>query len=221
MAAGENLMLVGGIYHPFEAAAERLAQLLQEFRVPTVTVTHPDEWLQRLAAEPWRMSTVYALRWRMLNDEKYQPFMSEWAYAANPAQFRIIEDFVDAGGALLGMHTAPICFDTWENWGGLLGARWVWGTSWHPPLGRAQIVANDNAMEIDDEVYHSLEIAPDAEVLATGLGEDRAQHPIVLRRRQGQGRVLCDALGHDAASIDHDGHRALLAQGIEWLLEAH
>ena len=223
--AERNLMLVGGIFHPFEEAAAALAALLAPAGVETDTVQHPDAWLEALQRGNYRMSTVYALRWRMLDHNKYEPYRDEWAYTFKPDHGHLVEHFVSSGGALLGLHTAAICFDTWPGWGALLGARWQWGISHHPPLGSVQLTASTPsealppAFELQDEVYHNLAVASDCTVDLTGRGIDDEQHPVLIRRQHDAGRVAYDALGHDAASLQNPAHRAWLLATVNWLLE--
>ncbi len=43
---------------------------------------------------------------------------------------------------------------------------------------------------------------------------------VAWRRTEGAARIACSTLGHDARSLDHVGHRALLRSLATWLLEA-
>ena len=107
------VVLTGGIYHPFAECAQAIATLLGEFGIDTSITEDVDEAAERLADAD--LFVLYALRWRMLNDPKYQPFLAEWAFEMSGATAERMESFVADGGAMLAMHTASICFDTWSG----------------------------------------------------------------------------------------------------------
>jgi type 1 glutamine amidotransferase len=133
---------------------------------------------------------------------------------------------------VLAVHAAPICFDDWPEWGDIVGAHWVWGTSDHPPLGLASVTVHTGAheivdgvgdFEVVDEVYSHLDVRPDVKPLATSH-HDGADHPLLWARQyappSGEGpgaRVVYDALGHDERSFDHPVHRAIIRRAARWL----
>src|SRR5690606_5557410 len=43
-------------------------------------------------------------------------------------------------------------------------------------------------------------------------------HPVMWERRWGEGRVMGLTLGHDARAKDNPGYRALLREGVRWLV---
>ncbi len=219
-----NVMLIGGIYHPFDEAAASLADILTTLDIESVITDDVDEAVEELAGAD--MFTLYALRWRMLNDEKYVPFRKKWAYELPEAHADTITEFVEDGGALLGLHTASICFDTWYEFSQLLGGVWRWDETFHPPLGPVEIepvtdhaVTHDlPAFSLTDEIYHALKISPHSHVLLRGRVPDGQWQPISWCRDAGDGRVLYSALGHDAASLTTPEHTAFLSAAARWLL---
>ena len=220
-----NVMLIGGIYHPFDEASVALARLLDTLGVESVITSDPDEAVQELANAD--LFTLYALRWRMLNHDKYIPFRKEWAYEIPESHSQRISEFVESGGSMLGLHTASICFDTWYEFSQLLGGVWRWDQTFHPPLGPVDIeavgehpvVASLPSFSLTDEIYHQLEIAPGSEVLLRGRVPDGPWEPISWAHEAGEGRVLYSALGHDAASLQTPAHAQFLTRAAEWLLE--
>jgi type 1 glutamine amidotransferase len=223
-----NLIITGGIFHPFEASSAALADVLAEAGIDSETTFDMTAGLESLSGDAYAMVTINALRWGMMTAEKYAPYRAEWAYRIPESSRRALTGFVEAGGALLGMHTASICFDDWPGWQQLLGGQWVWGRSHHPPLGevRARPVSAAHPVTdgvapftVNDEVYHGLALEPDVVgLLEADAGE--GPQPLVWAREVGRGRVVYDALGHDAASICEPEHRRLLRQAGAWLTEA-
>jgi type 1 glutamine amidotransferase len=219
-----NIMLIGGIYHPFEEAAPVLAALLAELGIESVITADVDEAVAEL--ETADMFTLYALRWRMLNDEKYVPFLREWAFELPETHAATIQDFVEAGGAMLGLHTASICFDTWYEFPSLLGGAWRWGETFHPPLGNIDVrPAAEHAATRDldkfslrDEVYHNLAIENGSQVLLEGRVPDGDWQPISWAHEVADGRVLYSALAHDKVSLECAAHAQFLKQAVSWLV---
>ena len=134
---------------------------------------------------------------------------------------------LERGGALLGIHTASICFSDWPEWSSLLGGRWVWGNSWHPPPEAITVTPNEDGalahlppFEVQDELYSDLLLEPGAQVLAHGLcATVPTPQPIVWSHTVGAGRVIYDALGHDSQSIYHSPHAQLLCETVKWALD--
>jgi type 1 glutamine amidotransferase len=222
-----NVILSGGIFHPFDATSEHLAELFEPLGIRSTIYTDIEEGLAALRDERSELLTVNALRWRMILD-KYNPYREEWEFELSaPAQHAILEH-VERGGGLLGVHTASICFDGWPDWGDVLGAAWVWGESYHPPLGKVSVLPTHHAhpittglstFEVLDEVYTRLDLRPDVEGLLTAEPGDGTQaQPLLWARTCGRGRVVYDALGHDVASMSEPTHRRILARAALWAL---
>jgi type 1 glutamine amidotransferase len=221
-----NLIIMGGIFHPFEASSAALAALFEEEGIHSDVVIDMDGGLQSLPGGPYAMVTINALRWSMMTADKYEPYRAEWAYRIPAASREALSGFVAGGGGLLGLHTASICFDDWPGWRSLLGGQWVWGKSHHPPPGaltarpthaRHEVSAGVEAFTVIDEIYHSLALEPGVVPLMEADAGDGPQ-PITWAREVGRGRVVYDALGHDAASLEVPGHARLVRQAARWLL---
>ena len=227
-----NVMLIGGIHHPFEKTADELAGVLAEQGVTSFITEDVDEAVDALDGAA--LFTLNALRWRMLNHEKYLPHMDRWAYELPSCHGQALMDFADRGGGLLGLHTASICFDNWPEYRHLLGGGWAWERTFHPPLGCAEIrpapyhaegleastqslTAGMAGFHLCDEIYHCLDIAADSRIILEGRLPHGPWQPISWAREQGAGRVIYHGLGHDAASLRNAHHRAFLARCYRWL----
>jgi len=224
-----HVVIAGGIYHDFEGTSAVLAARFESLGLQTRTFIEPEEALRALAASPQcRMLTINALRFTMVQNEKYAPFRAKWAFTLSQEGRRIIARFVRDGGALLGLHTASICFDGWPEWRAILGAQWRWGASFHPPTGpvRVEAIAADEpltagapAFEVFDEVYHHLDVDPAARALLQARTADGELQPVMWAHRYGRGRVIYDSLGHGVDSVNEPTHQMILDRAAAWLLE--
>ena len=157
---------------------------------------------------------------------KYDPYREAEAYSPPHKTRLAIEAHLQTGGALLGLHTASICFSDWPEWGSLLGGHWVWGTSFHPQPETVSVVPDQNNVlgnlppfAVHDELYTDLWIEPGAQVLAHGHSAAMpTPQPIVWSQTVGAGRVIYDALGHDSESLQHPSHAQLLRETVKWAL---
>jgi len=218
-----NVLLSGGLFHPFEKTSAEVAGLLAPLGIHTEVFGDVDAVIDALPDAD--LFTVNALRWRM-HGEKYGPYREEWAFSLPEAGRRVIQAFVSDGGGLLGLHTACLCFDDWPGWRTLLGGAWVWGTSHHPPPAAFRVRTTDavhpitsglGEFEIEDEVYSDLALEPDVTPLAVS-SEATGGQPLAWARVVGRGRVFYDALGHDERSFGHATHRRLLRRAALWAL---
>lgn len=221
-----NLILTGGINHDFSGTAEALQWILNDAGFESRVFDDIDEGFKALAGNTFDLVTVFTLRWRMLDDDKYIPFRDEWAYEISQADRDNLLNHLAAGRGLLGLHTACICFDTWDQWGEVLGARWQWGRTWHPPPADIHIsninrhhpvTSNLDDFNVTDEIYHHLQ--PTDGAVALFSAESAQQHDLqtlAWAHEYLAGRVVFSSLGHDTASVTTPGHRQFLQQAAQW-----
>ena len=224
--AHKNLIITGGIFHPFEDASAALAKVMGQAGIQSDITLDVEDGLASIGS--YDLLTIFALRWRMLNHEKYVPYRDEWAFELSSKGQQAITSHVQKGGGLLALHTASICFDTWPEWRDVLGGIWVWDQTFHPPLGtisveptahKHAIISEAQRFALYDEVYHNLERSPDTVPLLKAQVEDSEESHIVgWSHTFGEGRVVYDALGHDAASIEHTDHAQFLRRAALWVL---
>ena len=214
-----NLILSGGIYHPFDKTSAMLADLLAPLGVESEIVEVRGGLARLAAGETFDMLTVNALCWSMTQNEKYEPYREDQAHEITAAERAAVTAHVEAGRPLLAMHTAPICFDDWPEWGALIGARWVWGQSGHPAPCPVTVAVGGEPFTLEDELYCNLVLSSDAKVMATATAEgvDAAQ-PVLIQRSTPDVRVIYDALGHDERSFSDPNHRALIVEAAEQLI---
>ncbi|GAA0607340.1 hypothetical protein GCM10009547_06590 [Sporichthya brevicatena] len=225
------VVLSGGLTHDFPATTACLADLLDAQGV-TADV-HTDVESAFAALPGAALFVVNALRWTMTGatPDRYRVLADVEGRTVSPAAREALARHLAAGGGLLGMHTAAICFDDWPEWGDILGGAWVWGTSWHPQIGPeisvrpVEHAADEHALTADidpfdlvDEVYSELDLRPDVEGLLTAVapGTEGPARPLLWSREYGGGRVVYDALGHHPPSYEVPAHREIVRRAIRW-----
>jgi hypothetical protein len=205
-----NLILSGGIYHPFAETSAAIAAHLAPLGI-TSDICSVAEGLERLLHQDFDLVTVNALAFSMTQAEKYAPLRAEHGFEISASAQAALGAHVAAGRGLLGLHTAPICFDTWPGWADLLGVEWVWGQSGHPMPDYLLVTQNGTTRRIWDELYGGLRLHPEAPVLATArLASGGAEQPVLTVR----GPAVYLALGHDMTAVGTDEYAELLKLAV-------
>jgi len=154
-----------------------------------------------------------------------------------------IERYIENGGGFLAFHHA-----SYGEFFGMQLAQGRWqqgptkgwaafpkiiGANWQPAnIGHARrwpfLVEPSSPNPIltepwqaNDELYHRLDLAPTAQILATAqsdkaIGGTGNREPIAWTHRFGQGRVFFTTLGHDAMAFHQPGMQRLFLRAAEW-----
>jgi len=120
----------------------------------------------------------------------------------------------------------------WNEFAKMIGASWqpqnigharrgVFTAKWKDfehPISRGLPVE----FIIDDEIYHRIDLAPTARVLAdvfspAELGGTGRHEPVIWTNEYGKGRIFFTTLGHDAQAFYQTGFINALARGAEWV----
>lgn len=225
------VVLSGGLTHDFPATTACLTGLLDDAGVDVEVHTGTEGVDSALRSLPGAaLFVVNALRWSMTGaatPDRYRDEADAEGASPSPQARDALAAHLAAGGGVLGMHTASICFDDWPGWAETLGGAWVWGESSHPPLGPAvdvsvaaahPLVDGLDDFTILDEVYSDLVTTPGIEPLlsAPHPGTDAPAHPLLWAREHGGGRIVYDALGHHPPSYDVPEHREIVRRAIGW-----
>jgi len=221
----QNLILTGGLYHPFDDSAATLAEILEEVGVSSVVTSDLDHGFDLLKSGAFDLLTVYALRWTM-PQEKFKDAREAWAYQVSEQSRSSVAKHLRAGKGILALHTAAICFDDWPEWREAVGAGWQWGHSFHPPLGEVHvqpthkphpIVGNTAAFSLIDEAYTLMDTLPGLQpLLEIRAGTQSSYSPCLWTRETGGGRVVYDALGHDSTSFLQTDHKGIVQRSCLW-----
>ena len=228
-----NLLIAGGVHHPVDNSAPSITSILARAGIETDVVEDVEEGCRMLARGGYDLLTFGAIRFRM-QAPQYEQYRARWALDFSEAGREALQAHLRSGKPLLALHAATISFDNWPEWGEILGGRWVWGQSGHPPFGAVDVRFSRDAtssltaglpdFQCTDEVYGGLWVAPDVKPLAqaralTGADGQPGSWMPVLWTNQWQGaRVVYDALGHDAASLEHPVHQKLITRAALWAL---
>ncbi|OYN94749.1 glycosyl hydrolase [Enemella evansiae] len=140
------------------------------------------------------------------------------------AAFAACERWLADGGRVLGVHTAANTFGDWPAWRGILGGRWIRGTSMHPPRGpsRFRVLAPDHPtlaglteVEAEDERYSLL--SRDSGTVPL-LDHDLDGSAEVMAWASADGRAVYSGLGHDARAYDSPTAKRFVTNAARWLL---
>ena len=227
-AATTNLVLSGGPLHDFDASTASLVERFAADGITSTVLEDPHVAIAQLASRPseWDLVTINTLRWSM-PAERHRPLRDEWAFTLDAGEAETVERYVRDGGGLLACHTTVICFDAAASWHACLGASWDWDRSSHPPLGAAAVSVTEagrthtitrgtDDFSTVDEIYGFLDLEPDVTPLLTSR-HGGVDHPVLWARELGQGRVVTDLLGHDAAAMAQPDHARILRRATAWL----
>ena len=222
----KNLIISGGIFHPFEDTSNSLSKILSDLNYQSDIVIDIEKGLENI--DDYDLITINALRWRMLNDEKYIPYIDEWQFSLSKEGRKSLENYIRNGGALIAFHTSSICFDDWENYSKILGGKWVWDKTFHPPYGPVeifpipghQLAKGLEPFSLNDEIYHNLELEPSSKAFLKGItNESNEEHVIAWTYEYEKGKVVYNALGHDAESVENEKFVEIIKRSTLWLEE--
>lgn len=195
-------------WHPYAESSEHLAELLRLWGADVEVTGSVRDAVEALDDRP----DLFVVNAGAGPDP--HPADAELAAAARA--------HVGSGGSLLVVHLSTGLFPGDDEWEELIGARWIWDESGHPPHGPFTVeVGGDPLVDgiadfaIVDESYARLRLGDGSRVLATHVNDpDGARHPLLWVRDRRPGLVIVDLLGHDAASFETPGHRALLERAL-------
>jgi type 1 glutamine amidotransferase len=119
----------------------------------------------------------------------------------------------------------------WTAYADLLGATWkpenigharrhVFSVKWAQPTHPIARGLEPSFLA-DDELYHKMDLKPEALVLATAYsdpakGGTGREEPQIWAVNFGRGRCVHITLGHDLKSMEQPGFRAAFARSAEW-----
>ena len=220
----KNLILTGGIFHPFDETSKTLEEILNALGYESEITLDIEEGIKNI--HNFDLVTFNALRWRMLNHEKYIPYLDEWQFSLSSNAKKTLDRYIKTGGSMIAFHTSSICFDDWDGWSKLLGGKWVWDKSFHPPLGKVEVnpvdghflVKHLKKFYLNDEVYHNLHLEPESRPFLLAKTQDSSEEHIVgWTYSYQQGKVVYNALGHDSNSLLKTEMIDIIKKSVEWV----
>lgn len=202
----------GDPWHPFAATSQALADALRARGCTVAVHDDADTALTRLGTEPLPSLLVHNIGW-------YGPDRF-----AEPATAGLVAALREGLPTLLA-HSTLTAFPEWPLWRAIVGGGWTYGTTYHPDYGDAVALARPehplaaglDRLPVTDERDTRLWVDQGSAVFLEHQ-EDGERHALAWTRMWGAAPLVADALGHDAASYDAEGHRLLLARELDWLL---
>ena len=214
-------------WHPFEETTPALASVVEELGHEVVVDR----------STPQAFDALDAVDLVIVNsgggDPAARPTPTpEWAQA-----HARLGAYLDAGGVLLGTHTAAAAFPDWSEWTPRFGGAWLRGTSFHPernyalfeatpafaahplfagiepPVGLPALAGVPSVL-CYDERYSAMVLGPDAR---PHLVHETGEKTEVCGWLSGE-RIIYDGLGHNARSYESATRRRLLANEVSHLL---
>ncbi|MDQ2075758.1 PVC-type heme-binding CxxCH protein [Marinimicrobium sp. ABcell2] len=131
---------------------------------------------------------------------------------------RVLERYVENGGAFLPIHSASACFGCTERYTKLVGARFV---SHGEGVFNARVAPGQESHPIMDgfemfETWDETYVHADHNEEGRTVLMYREDEPWTWVREQGQGRVFYTAYGHDHRTWEQPQFHDLLIRGILW-----
>lgn len=206
-------------WHPYPETSAALAELARAAGFTVEISEDPDAALAGLADDVTLLVVNAGDPEGPDDTARVQPAASVTG-EANAA----LDAAIDRGIGILALHAAAASLRAYPAYGRALGARWVRGESWHPPIdeARVHIVGNHAIGEglgdftVFDERYTDFHLHDVIEPIAEHE-EGGGRHPLVWAREFGRSRLVYDGLGHDTRSYESPGHRELITRSLEWL----
>ncbi len=204
MAKKKLLMLVGGVWHPFDRCAEIVKGLLEATGRYDVAVTSDANSLKKGSIAKFDGVVVYTGGGTLTRDQESG-----------------LTSFVKGGGSFIGLHCAAASFEKNAGYVEMLGGTFAT----HSPVFEFPVtISGEDSMitrrmqtfRITDELYLLDKFDPDAvTVLATAMWKGKAQ-PMAYTKTCGKGRVFYLALGHDERALTHPEFQKMVRRGVDW-----
>ena len=204
MAKKRLLMLVGGVWHPFDRCAEIVKALLEETGRYDVAVTSDKNTMRKGSIGKFDGVVMYTGGGELTRDQESG-----------------LLGFVKAGGSFIGIHCAAASFEKNRGYVEMLGGTFAT----HSPVFEFPVtIASQDSMitrriqgfRVNDELYLLDKFDPSAvTILATAIWKGKPQ-PMAYTKTYGKGKVFYIALGHDERALTHAEFLKMLRRGVDW-----
>jgi len=212
------LILSGMNNHDWQKTTPALERLYHNSgRFDVVTTEKPSSLTKKKLTE----FDVVVSNWTNYPDERRL-----WGERAENA----LIDFVRNGKGFVVFHASSVCFHDWQDFQKIVGATWKEGKTDHGDIHTFQVMLENNihpitkgleAFRIHDELWHRMEVQPDAHVLCraysdTQHGGSGRDEPVAFTTSFGSGRGFNLVLGHDTNAMANPVWKELMLRGTEW-----
>lgn len=209
------LLLLGGIWHDFEGFHKAILETLPP-QTWEVEATYQMDHLLQL--DETRPDLVISYTCLGKHREGYDDSGPE---GMTLEQIAAWQQWVQAGGAILGVHSATVLGTSDASLGHLLGGVFIE----HPPQftftvypmhTRHAITQEIEAYSIRDEFYIQ-QVEPNVAVHMVAFDRGVA-HPMAWTKTEGKGKVAYLAPGHGEQVWYHPAFKQLVLQAVNWLV---
>lgn len=140
--------------------------------------------------------------------------------------WRGLEAFASSGKGVVLAHFGCGAFEDWDGFAAVAGRIWDKTKRGHDPYGDFRVLIKDaghpitagmSDFETADELYTCLKGDAAIRVLCAATSKiDKKDHPMAFVSGADKLRVFHCTLGHDMASLNHEGTRNLYRRGVAW-----
>ncbi len=202
MTQGKVLLLTGGAFHDFPAMAASLVKMISH-----------DGFIVE-ASQDCRIFTTLPDR-----DFKAVVICTQGG-ELTPGEEKSLLEFVQSGGALVGLHGAAASWKTNPSYSAMLGTRFIGHGAPVEFLVEArdtthQIMRHFKPFSISTELYQLETVGPPPHILAQANWLGKMQ-PVAYVKDYGAGRVFYLSPGHSVEDLSHPGLRQLFSRGLRW-----
>jgi len=207
--------LVGDFYHSPDGMRDTLQAAAARAGIGLTVYTDPGEL-------PWdSLADFNGLV--IAKENRIEPAKSSAVWAA-PKHESAIAAFVEAGGALIGLHSGLASFDEQGPYVQTLCGGFVYHPKEHPRFQvRAltvdhPILTGFRTFELEDEMYFVHVLSSRTTRLLELVHPDYGASCAAWAHEAGRGRVFCFTPGHTTVVLNDPGYTRLLDQGLRWAL---
>jgi type 1 glutamine amidotransferase len=207
--------LVGDFYHAPDGMRDTLRAAAERAGFELAAFTDPAEL-------PWDSLPDFR-GLIMAKENRVEPAQSN-AVWATPTHESAIARFVEAGGALLGLHNGLASFDEQGAYFQTLRG----GFGYHPkehPRFQVRALPVDHPLltgftvfELKDEMYFVHVLSSRTTRLLELVHHDYGTSCAAWAHEAGKGRVFCFTPGHTTEVLNNPGYTAFLDRGLRWAL---
>jgi type 1 glutamine amidotransferase len=215
MAAFRIAALVGDFYHEPAPMAAALKIAAGELDASLEVFVDP-------ALLPWeKLADFSALI--VAREARVAPKESDAAWNTERHE-KAIEDFVTAGGALLGLHAGLASYGRDGLYTHTIRGGFIHHPSEHPlfqvrPTGAAHpLLQGVKPMSFTDEMYFVRIDSADTTLLLESVSPDYGSSAASWAHAHGEGRVFCFTPGHRAEVLADAAYLLYLGRGLRWAL---
>jgi len=206
--------LIGDYYHDPVSVEGMLRPILESIGIQGVFFTNQE-------AFPWTKLGDYDFV-LIAKEARAEPGTSNVLWSTEKTE-DALANWVQNGGRLFALHNGLSSYTTEGIYSHLVRGRFLFHPQEHPRFRIRETSTGGptlegfKSFEIEDEMYFVFVDSANTEVILQTWSPDYGSSAAAWRHRVGSGRVFCYTVGHKAAVLANEAHRAVITRGFEWL----